>query len=137
MEMITDAFAKAYADKKITCVAGLEARGFLFGPMIAVKLGVGFVALRKPGKLPGVVLRETYMKEYGPDTIELQDGLIPKGARVLIVDDLLATGGTLVAAIRLLKQAGVEPYACAIPIELTFLDGKKKVGLYVFFSCLG
>lgn len=95
--------------------------------MIAQTLGVGFVALRKPGKLPGVVLKETYAKEYGSDTIELQDGLLPKGARVLIVDDLLATGGTLIAAINLVKKAGAETAACALIVDLTFLDGKKKI----------
>merc|ERR1719197_1855262 len=113
--------------KKIDAVTGLEARGFLFGPVIAQALGVGFVALRKPGKLPGNVVSQEYQKEYGPDKIFVQKDAVKAGARVLIVDDLLATGGTLVAACQLIRKIGAEPTACALVIELAFLKGRELV----------
>jgi len=108
-------------------LAGIESRGFLFAAPLALKLGCGFVMLRKQGKLPGTTVRHTYALEYGTDTIEIQQDAITKGMRVVLVDDLLATGGTMAAAVTLLEQVGaVVPLAACI-IELTFLDGRRHL----------
>ena len=108
-------------------LAGIESRGFLLAAPLAIALGTGFVMLRKQGKLPGTTVRHTYALEYGTDTIELQQDAIRKGARVALVDDLLATGGTMAAAVQLLQNVGgVVPTAACI-IELTFLEGRKKL----------
>lgn len=108
-------------------VAGLEARGFIFGPLVAQELGVGFVQLRKPGKLPGATLSQSYQKEYGTDTIEVQTSAIQAGQRILIVDDILATGGTLVAACKLIEAAGGTPVGCALIAELAGLGGRDLI----------
>ena len=108
-------------------LAGIESRGFLLAAPLAIALGTGFVMLRKQGKLPGTTVRHTYALEYGTDTIEIQQDAIKKGARVALVDDLLATGGTMAAAVQLLQNVGgVVPTAACI-IELTFLEGRKKL----------
>ncbi len=108
-------------------LAGIESRGFLLAAPLAIALGTGFVMLRKQGKLPGTTVRHTYALEYGTDTIEIQQDAIRKGARVALVDDLLATGGTMAAAVQLLQNVGgVVPTAACI-IELTFLEGRKKL----------
>jgi adenine phosphoribosyltransferase len=112
-------------------LAGIESRGFLLAAPLAVALGTGFVMMRKQGKLPGITVRHTYALEYGTDTIEIQQDAIKKGARVVLVDDLLATGGTMAAAVRLLKQVGGEVPAAACVIELTFLEGRKKLDVPV------
>jgi adenine phosphoribosyltransferase len=108
-------------------LAGIESRGFLLAAPLALALGTGFVMLRKQGKLPGTTVRHTYALEYGTDTIEIQHDAIKKGARVVLVDDLLATGGTLAAAAKLLEGVGGVVPAAACVIELTFLDGRKKL----------
>jgi adenine phosphoribosyltransferase len=108
-------------------LAGIESRGFLLAAPLAVALGTGFVMLRKQGKLPGTTVRHTYALEYGTDTIEIQQDAIKKGARVVLVDDLLATGGTMAAAVTLLEQVGGVVPAAASVIELTFLGGRKKL----------
>jgi adenine phosphoribosyltransferase len=125
LKLVCDKIAAHFATQRIDAVAGLEARGFIFGPIVALALGVGFVPLRKPGKLPGTTLQQSYQKEYGPDTIELQVGAIKPNARVLLVDDLLATGGTLVAAAKLVRQADAVPVGCALVVELSFLNGRQ------------
>ena len=108
-------------------LAGIESRGFLLAAPLAIALGTGFVMLRKQGKLPGTTVRHTYALEYGTDTIEIQQDAIRKGARVALVDDLLATGGTMAAAVQLRQNVGgVVPTAACI-IELTFLEGRKKL----------
>ena len=108
-------------------LAGIESRGFLLAAPLALALGTGFVMLRKQGKLPGITVRHTYALEYGTDTIEIQGDAIEKGKRVVLVDDLLATGGTMAAAVTLLEQVGaVVPLAACI-IELTFLNGRKRL----------
>ena len=112
-------------------LAGIESRGFLLAAPLAVALGTGFVMLRKQGKLPGITVRHTYALEYGTDTIEIQADALGKGKRVVLVDDLLATGGTMAAAIRLLEQVGAVVPAAACIIELTFLEGRKKVSVPV------
>ena len=108
-------------------LAGIESRGFLLAAPLALALGTGFVMMRKQGKLPGTTVRHTYALEYGTDTIEIQNDAIKKGARVVLVDDLLATGGTLAAAVTLLVQVGGVVPAAACVIELTFLEGRKRL----------
>jgi adenine phosphoribosyltransferase len=108
-------------------VAGIESRGFLMAAPLALKLGCGFIMLRKRGKLPGTVVGHDYALEYGTDRIEIQADAVHKGQRVVVVDDLLATGGTLAAGIRLLRQVGAEVPAAAALIELTFLGGRGKL----------
>jgi len=108
-------------------LAGIESRGFLLAAPLALALGTGFVMLRKQGKLPGITVRHTYALEYGTDTIEIQADAIDRGRRVVLVDDLLATGGTMAAAITLLEQVGAVVPAAACIIELTFLEGRRRL----------
>jgi adenine phosphoribosyltransferase len=108
-------------------LAGIESRGFLLAAPLALALGTGFVMLRKQGKLPGITVRHTYALEYGTGTIEIQSDAIARGQRVVLVDDLLATGGTMAAAVTLLEQVGAVVPAAACIIELTFLDGRKRL----------
>ena len=106
------------------CVAGIESRGFIFGTPLAIRKGVGFVPVRKPGKLPAEVIREEYSLEYGTGVIEMHKDALRPGARVLVLDDLLATGGTAAATCRLIERAGGVVVACAFVIELAFLNGR-------------
>ena len=115
---------KAY---KPDVLAGIESRGFLLAAPLAIALGTGFVMLRKKGKLPGITVRHTYALEYGTDTIEIQAYAVDKGKLVVLVDDLLATGCTISAAVTLLEQVGAVVPAAACIIELTFLEGRKKL----------
>ncbi|WP_158801024.1 MULTISPECIES: adenine phosphoribosyltransferase [unclassified Acidisoma] len=108
-------------------LAGIESRGFLFAAPLALKLGCGFVMLRKPGKLPGEVVSLEYELEYRRDRIEIQADAVAPGTRVMVIDDLLATGGTLAAGIRLLRTVGAEVPAAMTLIELTFLEGRKQL----------
>lgn len=108
-------------------LAGIESRGFLLAAPLALKLGCGFVMLRKQGKLPGPVVGHDYALEYGEDRIEIQADAVEPGARVVILDDLLATGGTMQAGIRLLRQVGAEVPAAAALIELAFLNGRSRL----------
>ena len=108
-------------------LAGIESRGFLLAAPLALALGTGFVMMRKQGKLPGTTVRHTYALEYGTDTIEIQQDAVHKGARVVLVDDLLATGGTMDAAVNLLETVGAVVPATAVIIELTFLEGRKRL----------
>ena len=119
--------ADALRPYKPDTLAGIESRGFLLAAPLAVALGTGFVMLRKQGKLPGTTVRHTYALEYGTDTIEIQQDAIKKGTRVALVDDLLATGGTMAAAVTLLESVGAVVPAAACIIELTFLEGRKKL----------
>ena len=123
--------AERIARYKPDVLAGIESRGFLLAAPLALALGTGFVMLRKQGKLPGITVRHTYALEYGTDTIEIQADALGKGKRVVLVDDLLATGGTMAAAIRLLEQVGAVVPAAACIIELTFLEGRKQVSVPV------
>ncbi|CAN4092142.1 unnamed protein product [Withania somnifera] len=132
-----DLFVERYKDKNISVVAGIEARGFIFGPPIALAIGAKFVPMRKPKKLPGEVISEEYSLEYGTDKIEMHVGAVQAGERALVVDDLIATGGTLTAAIRLLERVGVEVFECACVIELPELKGRDRLGdkpLFVLVS---
>lgn len=110
-----------------TAVVGMEARGFILGAAIALRLGVGFVPARKPGKLPRSVRRESYALEYGEDALEMHLDAIAPGQRVAIVDDVLATGGTADATVRLVRGAGAEITACVFLLELGFLDGRSRL----------
>ena len=111
----------------IEVVAGMEARGFIFGALAAWQLGAGFVPLRKPGKLPVEVERVTYDLEYGSATLEVHRDAIAPGRRVLLVDDVLATGGTAAASVELMRRLDVELVACAFLIELAVLDGRRRL----------
>ncbi|GLJ18815.1 hypothetical protein SUGI_0336140 [Cryptomeria japonica] len=123
-----DIFVERYKDKNITVVAGIEARGFIFGPPIALAIGAKFVPMRKPKKLPGEVISVEYALEYGTDRMEMHVGAVQPGDRTLIVDDLIATGGTLCAAMSLLERVGAEVVECACVIELPELKGRERLG---------
>lgn len=112
-----------------TIIAGIESRGFLLAAPLATKLGCGFVMLRKRGKLPGPTVGLDYALEYGTDRIEIQADAIQPGTRVVVVDDLLATGGTLAAGIELLQQVGADVVAATVIIELSFLHGRQKLNV--------
>jgi adenine phosphoribosyltransferase len=126
--------AKPFRRRRVDLVVGAEARGFLFGPAIALELGAGFVPVRKPGKLPRETRRATYDLEYGTDTLEMHRDAIPPGSRVLLVDDLLATGGTMKACCRLVEEAGGIIVACAFLVELTFLNGRQALAPHEVLS---
>jgi adenine phosphoribosyltransferase len=119
--------AEMLAEKKPQVLAGIESRGFLLAAPLALHLGIGFIMLRKPRKLPGAVLGLSYALEYGEDRIEMQADAIQKGQRVVLLDDLLATGGTMAAGISLLQQAGADVVGSAALIELTFLGGRSRI----------
>lgn len=127
MRLAVDQLLAPFAGTRIDAVAGLEARGFILGGAIAHQLGTGFVPLRKKGKLPGATFEEPYVLEYGEASIEVHRDALPAGARVLLVDDLLATGGTAAAGIRLLDRLGAEVVACAFVIELPALGGRAVI----------
>jgi adenine phosphoribosyltransferase len=116
-----------FAEMDITHVAGIEARGFLFGPSIAQALSVGFVPLRKPGKLPGDVIGHDYELEYGTDRIEVASGVLAANDRVLLVDDVLATGGTLQAACSLVASLGAKIAGISVLVDLVALNGRSKL----------
>ncbi len=116
-----------FKDKNINYVAAIESRGFIFGAPLALKLGAGLVLMRKPNKLPAKTLSETYNLEYGTDTIQMHADAIKEGDRVIVIDDLLATGGTATAACKLVKKAGGVPVAAAFIIELPKLNGAEKI----------
>jgi adenine phosphoribosyltransferase len=122
-----DALAERYKDDAIDVVVGIESRGFIFGPLVADRLGVGFALVRKPGKLPYETISETYELEYGTDTIEIHTDAVAAGQRVLIIDDLLATGGTMAACCRLVDKLDAVVAGCAFVIELSFLGGRSKL----------
>ena len=122
-----DQFVWFFAEKKIHKVVGIESRGFMFGPIVAYDLNAGFVPVRKPGKLPSQKIRETYELEYGSDSLEMHSDAVQSGENVLIVDDLVATGGTALATARMVEKLGGTVAGLGFIIELTFLDGRKKL----------
>jgi len=130
------ALADRYKDKKIDVVVAVEARGFILGGAIAHKLGVAFVPVRKKGKLPWKTRSATYQLEYGTDTLEIHHDAIEPGDKVLIIDDLLATGGTVKAVTDLVKQLEGKITGIAFLVELTFLKGKEKLKDYPIFSLI-
>jgi len=125
-----------FKDRKIDLVVSVESRGFIFGAALAHKLGAGFVPVRKKGKLPYHTYSVTYDLEYGKDTLEIHQDAIGKGSKVLIIDDLLATGGTLAAVINLVKKMGGEIRGIGFLIELTFLKGRERNKDYEIFSLI-
>jgi adenine phosphoribosyltransferase len=127
---------KKYLDARIDKVVGIEARGFILGGVLAYKLGCGFVPARKPGKLPAKTIREEYTLEYGSNALEIHQDGIRKGERVLVVDDLLATGGTALATARLVEKLGGEVVAIQFLIELGFLNGREKLLSYPLHSLI-
>jgi adenine phosphoribosyltransferase len=121
------ALAAPYAGRKIDGVAGIEARGFIFGGAVALKLATAFVPVRKKGKLPYKTISEEYELEYGTDRIEMHEDAVKKGDKVVLIDDLIATGGTAIAAIKLLERAGAEVVSCAFLVDLPDLGGTEKI----------
>jgi adenine phosphoribosyltransferase len=130
---LVDQLCEHYNGRKVDVVAGIEARGFIFAPALAYRLGAGFVPVRKPKKLPWKTVSVTYQLEYGTDALEIHQDAIKPGQRVLICDDLLATGGTASAAVELVRKIGGEVAGAAFAVELNFLNGRAKLpGLDVF-----
>lgn len=125
-----DKLAENLKNKNIDYIIGPEARGFIIGAPVAYALGVGFVPIRKKGKLPGTTLSKTYKLEYGEDTIQIHDDAIPKGSRVAIVDDLIATGGTVNAIIDMIEDLGSQVVSCQFIIELTALNTNERLKQY-------
>lgn len=124
---VIDVFAEHFAPKQAKYVAGIEARGFILGPAIAHRLNIGFIPVRKPGKLPHTVVRESYQLEYGTDTLEVHQDATAAGDRVILIDDLLATGGTASAAYSLLTKIGADIVSVGFVVELGFLNGRNKM----------
>ena len=131
-----DLMAELVKDRKIDFVAGIEARGFIFGAAIARKLNCGFVPIRKPGKLPYKTFKEEYELEYGTDSVEVHQDAFHENAAVYLVDDLLATGGTALAAARLIEKCGAEVTQIGFMIELSFLTGAEKLKNYTIDSLI-
>jgi adenine phosphoribosyltransferase len=133
---LIDAFAQYYIGKEIDLVLAIEARGFIFGPALAYRLNAGFVPVRKPKKLPAPTAKVSYDLEYGTDSLEIHLDAIQPGQRVVIVDDLLATGGTMEATVQLVRQLGGEIAGLGFAIELDFLNGRSKFQEYDVLSLL-
>ena len=127
LRVIVDYLCEQFKDEKIDYIAGIESRGFILGMPMAYKMGIGFVPVRKPNKLPAATYSQEYSLEYGTDKIEIHQDAFPQGANVLVVDDLLATGGTAEAACKLVKKAGANLVGTAFLIELTALKGREKL----------
>jgi len=133
---LIDALSEHYLGKDIDLVLGMEARGFIFGPALAYRLNAGFVPVRKPGKLPAATAKYDYALEYGTNTLEVHRDAIQEGQRVLIVDDLLATGGTAEATAKLAESLGGEIAGLGFVVELDFLNPRAKLTQYDVFSLL-
>jgi len=126
-QRMIDLISHRYLDKNIDKIVGVDARGFILGAALAYKLGVGIALVRKPGKLPAQTIAKSYQLEYGSDTLEIHADALCAGERVLIVDDLLATGGTVSAVVELVNELQAEIIECAFLVELDFLDGRKRL----------
>jgi adenine phosphoribosyltransferase len=134
MKEACNRFYERYKGKKIDKIVGIDARGFIFGAVLAYQLNLGLILVRKKGKLPYKTVSAEYTLEYGTDTVEMHEDAIQKGEQVLIVDDLIATGGTISAAIELVEKLGGEVVECAFVIELPNLKGREKIKGYNIFS---
>jgi adenine phosphoribosyltransferase len=134
---VIDVLAEKFAKSNVKYIIGIESRGFILGAAMAHKLGLGFIPVRKPGKLPHKVEKAVYELEYGSDCLEIHVDAVEKGDRVVVIDDLLATGGTAEASIRLLKAIGAEVVGVGFVVELAFLKGRQKLpsGIEVFSIC--
>ena len=124
---LIDLMSEPFYEANISKVAGIEARGFTLATPVADRLGAGFVPVRKPGKLPAATIREDYKLEYGTDALEMHRDAVHEGERILLVDDVIATGGTAAAAVRLLRELGADVVGFSVFIELAFLDGARKL----------
>lgn len=122
-----DILYERYQDMDIDKIVGIDARGFVFGAVLAYKLGIGFVPVRKKGKLPCKTIQETYSLEYGEDTLEIHEDAVKKGEKVIIVDDLIATGGTVGATVKLVRKLGADIVECAFIVELPDLKGRDQI----------
>ena len=130
LRMTVDRFVWLFSGKRVDKVVGMESRGFIFGPIVAYSLNAGFVPVRKPGKLPSASVSESYDLEYGSDSLEMHSDAVREGENVLIVDDLIATGGTAAATTKLVEGLGGKVVGLAFLIELTFLEGRKQLDGY-------
>jgi adenine phosphoribosyltransferase len=133
---LIDKLCDHYKDHTVDLVAGIEARGFIFAPALAYRLGAGFVPVRKPNKLPSKTASISYALEYGTDTLEIHEDAVKPGNRVIICDDLLATGGTAAATANLIQKLGGVVEGAAFAVELTFLSGRKKLNGFDVFSLI-
>ncbi|RKY29507.1 MAG: adenine phosphoribosyltransferase [Candidatus Omnitrophota bacterium] len=133
---VIDHLHERYKDCSIDAIVGVESRGFIFGGVLADRLGVGFIPARKPGKLPAETVSESYDLEYGQATLEIHKDAITSGTNVLIIDDLLATGGTLEATCKLVERLGGKVTEIWVLMELAFLKGRDKISRYPFFSLI-
>jgi adenine phosphoribosyltransferase len=133
---ICSIFYNRYANENVDKIVGIDARGFLFGSVLAYKLERGFIPIRKNGKLPYKTISESYTLEYGEETIEIHEDAIEKGDRVVIIDDLIATGGTITAAANLVEKLGGEILECSFVVELPDLKGREKLGDRKVFSII-
>jgi adenine phosphoribosyltransferase len=129
-----DVLYERYKDQKIDKIVAIDARGFVFGGVLAYKLNIGFVPVRKKGKLPSSTIQADYTLEYGVNTVEMHDDSISKGERIVIVDDLIATGGTIAAAVKLVEQLGGQIIECAFIVELPDLKGREKISKHPIYS---
>ena len=127
LKQVTERLVDLYRDRAIDLVAGIESRGFIFAPAVACELGAGFVPVRKPGKLPAEAIAETFDLEYGQDSLEVHRDAIREGQQVLLVDDLLATGGTAAATVQLIRRLGGQVMGAAFLVELEFLNGRSRL----------
>ncbi|MBS3088205.1 adenine phosphoribosyltransferase [Candidatus Pacearchaeota archaeon] len=134
MEKVTEILCNRYKNKNIDVIAGIESRGFIIGGILAMRLGVGFIPVRKPGKLPAPTIKEEYQLEYGTDAIEIHKDAISPGQNVLVIDDLIATGGTAQATCNLVERLGGRIEEVAFVIELPELNGRKKLSRWPVFS---
>ena len=133
---VIDHLQDRYKDKSIDAFLGVESRGFIFGGAIAARMNKGLILARKPGKLPGELISESYDLEYGQATLEIQKDIISKGQKIVVIDDLLATGGTLEAACKLVERLGGEVAEIWAMVELSFLNGKDKLAQYPYYSLI-
>lgn len=129
-----DILYERYKDQNIDKIVGIDARGFVFGAVLAYKLGIGFVPVRKKGKLPWKTIEESYSLEYGEDTLEMHEDAVEKGEKVIIVDDLIATGGTVGATVKLVEKLGADIIELAFIVELPDLNGRAQIPGYKVFS---
>ncbi len=135
-KLAIDSLALPYSDRHVDVVVGIESRGFILGAAVADRLGAGFAPIRKPGKLPSKTVRESFQLEYGSDSLEMHEDAMQQGQRVLIVDDVLATGGTAAAAASLVRQCGGELVGLAFLIELLVLHGRSKLPNEAIYTVL-
>jgi len=135
-KLAIDLLYKRYRGKKVDKVVSVESRGFILGSALAYRLGVGFIPVRKPNKLPAKTIQEEYQLEYGTDVLEIHKDALKKGEKILIVDDLLATGGTVSATCKLVERLGGRIVGLAFLIELTFLKGREKLRAHDIFSLI-